>query len=234
MWRQPAARSLAALTFIVSTSPATAGADEVDDQIQEMATRAHADYLTGEYERAADLLMEAYRLRPVPKLLFNAAKTYEKAGITAKAAKYFRLFLSQSESDNPLVPKALRALAGLPGSLARPPPPDEAPGTSSPQSPTPRGRAIAAFGIAGAAAIAGSVFGWMALSIHSEFEEETAISDRLALRDSARRQAVLADISWGLAAAALVTGVVLWPSAPGGAGPDAGLSPTGAFLRATW
>ncbi len=81
--------------------------------------------------------------------------------------------------------------------------------------------------------IAGTAFGLVARSTHDEFQAETALADRQELRDSARRNALLADLSWVLATAAAVTGVLLWPS-DGAEAAAVGASPTGAWLRTTW
>lgn len=237
MRRMPAARPLVALVVLLAS--ASAEADEVDDRIQAMATKAHADYLTGEYERAATLLLDAYRLRPVAKLLFNAAKAYEKAELNAEAAKYYRLFLTQADPASSLVPNAQEALAGLPG-VAPAPPTKRAREPKPRAQPTDRGRAYAAFGLAGAATIAAAAFGALALSTHADLEAEQGLSYRQELRDSAQRQALIADISWVLAAAAGVTGLLLWPGDPSvpGAGEASdtkvSISPLGALLRTTW
>ena len=225
-----------ALIAGLCAAAAPAWADEVDDRIEEIAAKAHADYLTGQYEAAASKLLEAYRLRPVPKLLFNAAKAYEKGEMAAMAAKHYRLFLSQADSSDPLVPKAQEALAGLPGAVPPPPPAEEPPAEHDRVRPSRSGRAKAAFGLAAAAAVAGTAFGLMALSSHGDFESETAITERRELRDAARQQALVADISWVLAAAAGVTGVVLWARAdePDAAAAGVGIGPGGAWLRGRW
>ena len=203
--------------LMVTLTPAWAGevtpawADDVDGRVEALAARAHADYLTGEYERAASLLLDAYRLRPVAKLLFNVAKAYDKGKMVGEAATHYRLFLTQAEPDDPLVPKAQEALAALPSQVP-PAPIDPPPPQPTPTWPSGKGRAVAAVGLTVAAAIAGATFGWLALSKHQEFEDALALRERKQLRQDAQRRALVADISWSLSAAAAVAAMLLWPS----------------------
>ena len=63
-------------------------------------------------------------------------------------------------------------------------------------------------GIAGAAFIAGVVSGSLALSDQSEFDDTGKTDKELA--DRGQTEAIIADVSFGLAAAAAITGIVLF------------------------
>lgn len=237
MWRCLGLRVLVAL--VVSGVSYPCWADDLDRRIEDLAAQAHADYLTGEYELAARRLLQAYGLRPLPKLLFNAAKAYEKAEEQDKAIEQYRLFLTQADLGDTLVVKARQALERLtpedpPREVSEPPPPAPAPSRNA-AGPTPRGRALAAWGLTAAAFGGGVVLGTLALSKHEAFEQATDIGERIELRDAAQRRALLADISWTVAAAAAVAGILLWPdddSAPAEVSLRA--VPTGASVVGRW
>ena len=94
---------------------------------------------------------------------------------------------------------------------------------------------MAAWGLTAAAGVCGVALGALALSKHEAFEQATDIGERIELRDAAQRRALLADISWTVAAAAAVAGVLLWPDdnpGPGDVSVQAG--PAGASLVGRW
>ncbi len=59
---------------------------------------AGQDYYTqGRYNKAIEEFEEAYRLDPRPKLLYNIAQSYEKAGDLPKAAEYLERYLKEDK-----------------------------------------------------------------------------------------------------------------------------------------
>jgi tetratricopeptide (TPR) repeat protein len=51
-------------------------------------------YNAGRFQEAIDLLDEAYRLSPVPVVLYDLARAYEGLGNIEQAARYYRAFLA--------------------------------------------------------------------------------------------------------------------------------------------
>jgi hypothetical protein len=97
--------------------------------------------------------------------------------------------------------------APAPAALPPPPPPAPAP---APPPPEPRSMvpAYVTLGIAGAAAVVGTIFGVQALSAKSDFDK-TPNTDKA---DDTERNALIADMAFGVAITLGVTGVVLLTS----------------------
>ncbi|MFZ4577201.1 MAG: tetratricopeptide repeat protein [Myxococcota bacterium] len=65
------------------------------------AEQAKAKFTSGAYAEAAKLFMQAYAQFPEPTLVFNAARSYQRAGQLAQAMPLFQLYLSLDTFDDP-------------------------------------------------------------------------------------------------------------------------------------
>jgi tetratricopeptide (TPR) repeat protein len=72
-----------------------AGAALADDakDARELFRKGQAHYAVGEYEAAADAYMNAYKLKPDPALLFNAAQACRLGGKLERALTLYRNYL---------------------------------------------------------------------------------------------------------------------------------------------
>ena len=109
MKRLVAAFTLAAWAVVA----APVSAESVDAQVSRLAKESHAKYKAGDYAAAADLLFQAYELKPDPTLLFNVAKTYEKANNVDQAIRFYQRYLDQQDADPKMMRQASRALEKL-------------------------------------------------------------------------------------------------------------------------
>ena len=71
-------------------------AQETIEDARKAVQRAKVHYDLGEFEKAADAYIEAYRLKPVPGVLFNIAQCYRQAGIYDKARHFYRSYLREA------------------------------------------------------------------------------------------------------------------------------------------
>lgn len=106
----PLALVLAALGPVV---PAISQAESVDAQVSRLAKEGHAKYQAGDYAAAADLMLQAYELKPDPLLLFNLARAYEKANNTEQAIRYYQRYLDQEGADPKMMRQANHSLDRL-------------------------------------------------------------------------------------------------------------------------
>ena len=83
---------------LTATTPGPAIARPTPQQeAEDLAARAKAEFKAGQFEQAAKDFMAAYGRTKKAPLVFNAARSYEEAGKTGDAAALFRLYLSISD-----------------------------------------------------------------------------------------------------------------------------------------
>jgi tetratricopeptide (TPR) repeat protein len=124
-------------------------------------------FAEGRYDEAILAFTEAYRMRPIPRLLFNIAQSHRKAGRPKEALEAYEQFLREETQDTTLRTEAEGYLAQVRADLAPPPPPPPPPAAISapaPVRPPPRpplrrrGWFIAVVSVT-AAALAGTAIG---------------------------------------------------------------------------
>lgn len=86
-------------------------AQEADDEFNEIVRQASDAYKNQEdYELAIELLLQAHRIKPVPRLLLNVGKAYGKMGRCDMANAYLRVVLRDPDAapaDKKMVKKEL-------------------------------------------------------------------------------------------------------------------------------
>ncbi len=90
-----AAISLATVSL---SSPAFAQDDaDIIRQVEELSEQGGRRYGEKDYEGAIELFKEAYNLRPVPNLLYNIARCYEKLQDWDQAIEYYEKFIVEPD-----------------------------------------------------------------------------------------------------------------------------------------
>jgi tetratricopeptide (TPR) repeat protein len=124
--------SLLVVCLVVAAGSALADDGE---QAKELFKKAQAHYAVGEYQEAADAYQSAYKLKPDPALLFNAAQALRLAGKLDRALtlyrNYLRFYPDAANADSVLgqiakVEKQIeaeRAAATAPPAVSAPPDP---------------------------------------------------------------------------------------------------------------
>lgn len=207
------------------------------DQAETFFFQALAHYRQARYEAAAVDFQKAFVLTAHRDLLFNVARSRERLGDTTGAIEWYRAYLATTPADETAVIHRIRQLGGDP----TPAPVDlqrisrevnlDSPLASGP-SPDPW--PWVAVGVGALATGAGVYFGLAALDAASNARAADTADETRPLKADAEQSALLADISFGVAAAAVGTAVVLWwladdeASAQGSV--DIGLAPGGGYI----
>ncbi|MBI5608995.1 MAG: hypothetical protein HY902_08945 [Deltaproteobacteria bacterium] len=90
-----------------------------------------------QFERAAQLFMQAYAKSHKPALVFNAARAFQEAGKFGDAAGLFRLYLTISSDPEGIADAKARLQECESQAAAPPPPPPPAVPTAPPPAPAP-------------------------------------------------------------------------------------------------
>ncbi|MBX2811148.1 MAG: hypothetical protein KTR25_05040 [Myxococcales bacterium] len=188
-------------------------------------------YQQGEYLAAAQYFQDAYLISPQPELVYNIARTYEKALLSERSIQEYERFLSLQGTTAKLRAKALDALAALKeerksmlreaqrASTPQPTPTETGISVSkTPTSPIPRPSVNrlpeilfigAGLGVVGT----GAVLGVMALNSASDLQNardnQAPLNEQKALSDNASSQALVSDVLVAVGAASTITGLVL-------------------------
>jgi tetratricopeptide (TPR) repeat protein len=86
------------------------GSSQAESDFARFNKQGEQAYQDGNYAEAAKLLAQAYAIKPVPALLFNIARAYERAGDDEQAIRYYRRYLDAQGTEPETVTKAARAL----------------------------------------------------------------------------------------------------------------------------
>jgi tetratricopeptide (TPR) repeat protein len=98
---------------ILSVSGVGARAERPAKRVERLARQAGLAYRSADYAHAVALLEEAYRVRQVAALLYNAAKAYEKLGLFDEASDRYQRYVKSSDADPRLRSKAERRLVAI-------------------------------------------------------------------------------------------------------------------------
>ncbi len=191
-----------------------AQAQTPDEQMLQLSNEGVALFNAGRYEEAIQRFEQAYGLVPDPNLLFNIARSHEKLGRTNDAITFYERFKTVPGIRDGDRERADRRLEALRAQLRTPVPPA---GTVPPTDPPKKRKRVAEWVLIGAGiagAVAAGVCGGLALDAQSRFTDETRIERKEDLRTEMRSLALGADVSAGIGAAALITGIVLYFTLP--------------------
>ena len=215
-------------------------------QVEALARRARTFYEQGRYDRAVAMYLEAYRKLPAAATLYNVAHIYDrKLDEPDLAADFYRRYIRSPDADPKAVERATKRIGEIKAAqesdtLDLPVPPirvDPTPPPPARPPPGPSGRTTAGWitvAVGGAAVAGGAVMGTFASDKADRFKD-VGESDRQALREDGKSQALIADILFGVGAAAVATGLVLILTDRGDDGGDSlGLAPTDGGATAVW
>lgn len=205
-------------------TPGAATSADVHDRVVELVTQSAEHYEAGRFQRAIDLLSQAFALEASPTIQYNLARAYEGLGDIPRALTAYRLYLelAPEAQDRGAVERRLGVLArqlderealekrATDAESARAEPalaPDPGPGW------VPWG--VAALGVLFVGA--GVAFGVHANALHSEAESADFAADAADTNRSAQTYATLANVSFvtggALTLAGISWGLLSWPAA---------------------
>ncbi|MCA9538437.1 MAG: hypothetical protein KC620_06085 [Myxococcales bacterium] len=231
--RRGVARAAVLSLLLAGTGQAQTG--ETVAQVEELAREARTLYEAGDFGRAVSVYLEAYKLQPTAAVLYNVAVIYDrKLNETDLAADFYRRYIRSPDADPEAVLRATKRLQELKADQEARRAADMATlgNNNDGADPMPNrvdtgirptgtsGQVVAGWSLIGlgAAGLAtGGVFGYLARDAANEFEGTIVLEDKKDLRDTAKSRALIADIAFGVGAAAAVTGVVLLLLDDGGA-----------------
>ena len=111
--RHAALAAAVLLLAVPAVARAKSAAPSARAEVTRLAKLSHQQYQAGDYAAAAQTLLQAYELEPVPALLFNVAKTFEKAGNVEQAMRFYQRYIDAENSDPKLIRQASHALDAL-------------------------------------------------------------------------------------------------------------------------
>ncbi|MCH9685638.1 MAG: tetratricopeptide repeat protein [Deltaproteobacteria bacterium] len=220
-----------------SASATAAPADDNDPEA--LSAEAAQRYQAKDYDGAVELFEKAYELDPQPNYLFNIGRVYEEKGDLENAVVYYQRFVGQSGVDLESRQTATERLKILREAVAQMKAEDETDEPVDETEPVDEGIPVdeetnedaeaaakrkrtlritgySLMGVGGGALIIGAVFGGLASGNANEAADDMFVDRKIALRNTARTQARVADamfITGGILAAG---GLVLVLSTVGG------------------
>ncbi|MFO0663710.1 MAG: hypothetical protein U0174_07155 [Polyangiaceae bacterium] len=216
-----------ALSVMLSSSEARAD-NTVGGQAQELVQAGLAQFTAGSYAEAAATFRKAYAIEPTPRLAFNIARSYERAGSHAQAITFYELYVYSPSTEPDVLTKALDGIERCKKALAdantkpRAETPKASEGSvsqgSALRSASADARASAwrtevttsyiVLGVGAAAlAVGGGVAIW-ANGTASEAKNSRDPVEKPALRDAAQNRAIGADITMAVGLVSSVVGLV--------------------------
>ena len=220
--------------FVLLIVASSAAADPKQDAA-DLAAQSAKHYKRGEFEQAAALLREAYEKFPEPNLLYNLARALEGFGDRVGAIEAYEKYLATGRriEDRGGIERRVATLkAELDEQKRReqaaekakqPPPPPPPVVEVKPVEPAPvpmethsdppakRRSKLPWITIASGAAIAaiGGVFAYRARSNDNKSDDAMSGVDAENFHDKAKRDALAANILFGVGGAVMITGVVI-------------------------
>lgn len=252
-----ACATLAALSVLCASAPVLA--QPSDEAFQRQVDTALEHYNARRYAEAAQAFEAAFEMRNDPELLYNAARSLERGLRRDDAIAMYERFLSLPGSTADLRNRATASVQALRAERdAATRPPDTAGGGSGgaelgagggssggvdDRRPSGRRRSSRArilewvlVGGGGVLIGIGSVFGVIALTENTDFEDEMDVATRRSLAQDIDRNALLADVFIGSGIAAAGIGVILLIAGGGDDDEEASafapiITPTGGGFR---
>ena len=217
--------------------PASAMAPD-QAEVDAVIAQAVEKFQNKEYDEAAVLFEQAYDMSPEPNYLFNIGRVYEEKGDLEKAVEYYGRFVREGEVELGAREVALERLQVLRAVLKETgvevdegldeegtedeedpdvvddptQPPDQPPVDDGKDEKKPNALRISGavlIGVGVATLGTGGAFAGLAVRDNNDLEELDMLEPREEKRDDGKRNALVADIMFGVGAAITVTGVVL-------------------------
>lgn len=214
-------------------TPSTEGRTEAKPaeprSVKTLIDEAFQHYARGEYDAAIEDFEAAYAREPKPEYVFNAARSYEKALRVQEAIAAYERFVNLPGTTAELRSRAFESLGALrreanardravqstepPRSPEQPPRVVSGVQTSAPPPQGPDNTLPWGLVAGGGGLIAvGAVFGGIAAVRASELSEARGVEPvtrQQELADAVERNALVADIMFGVGGAAALTGIIL-------------------------
>ncbi|MGK0361064.1 MAG: tetratricopeptide (TPR) repeat protein [Bradymonadia bacterium] len=232
------------LFLMLSCAPLVAQGQTPDDPVKALAAEGAAHFEAERYCHAVQAYRAAYRLDPLPELLYNVAYIHDRKLNDPDVARvyYQRYVRARGAAD------ALRLIAferldvmQVAGPEALGPTGGRAPGLASagrvaivgdaPGANHARAGAWIALGVGAAATITGATFAVLATHSHSQFEDASDAAARRQLADEGEQRALIGDIGLGVGLAGLAAGGVLYLLSSEDEGLSVGALPTPDGMR---
>lgn len=199
--------------------------DDTVSKVEALAGEAQTLYKAGEFGQAVAKYLEAYKLQPAAAVLYNVAVIYDKKLREVDLAiEYYRRYIASPDADPEAVQRATARLQALKAEkearrqadLSTLPtgaddPPSGVSGTAPPP-PGLSGQSVAGWVLVGTGLVGlagGGVMGFLAGDAADKFSESTDFEDKTDFRDQAESRALVADVLYGVGAAATITGLIL-------------------------
>ena len=195
--------------------------------VERLAERGVELYRAGKHARALKYFLEAYRLDPIPDLLFNIAKVYEAQDEPGLAIEYYQQYVTTEGTRASLRAKAQRRVRALRVEVKRKEEEaraEAARAEAEREAEEERRRRAAAaragsgawrtagwvaLGVGAACLASGATYGYLSRRSQSAFDDASWLQDKRTLRERAERRALIADASFAGAAVAGALGVTL-------------------------
>ncbi len=171
-----------------------------------------SDYRAGRFEKAAVAFQKAHVLTKHRDMLYNVARSRERLGDMLAAVDWYRAYLATKPADQTAVIHRIQQLGGEPTPKAAP--------KLVKSKPTPEGPLVieqgagilpwVALGAGVVAFGAGTAFGMQALDSADSARGAELRSVASGHKDDAESKALIADVAFGVGAAAVGTAVYLW------------------------
>jgi tetratricopeptide (TPR) repeat protein len=218
-----------ALVLLLPASWASGAPTQSRERVVELVTQSQEHYEAGRFQRAIELLTEAYQIEESATILYNLARAYEGLGDSHGALDAYRKYIEQDPkaADRGAIERRIASLeqqleeksalererdaAAQRAAQARRDA-ERAERDRPPPRPAERDPSIVPWIVAGigAAMVGGGVyFGLRARSRHEEAENASLARDSANLNDEAKTFALIANVSF-IAGGALAVGGVSW------------------------
>lgn len=232
-------KSCTPLMLMLLFAPLTVRAQTPDDPVKALAAEGAEHFEAERYCHAVQAYRAAYRLDPLPELLYNIAYIHDRKLNDPEVARvYYQRYVRARGAADALRLiaferlDAMRATAGEPSApVGVRAPARTAPGRvaivgSEADGDGMRAGAWIALGVGAAATITGATFAALATHSHSQFEDATDAAARRQLADEGEQRALIGDIGLGIGLAGLAAGGVLYLLSTDDDGPTVGALPT--------
>jgi tetratricopeptide (TPR) repeat protein len=209
----------------------------------ELTIRAKAAFDRGNFAEAAELLTQAYALKPSPALIYNLGRAYQQGGEKAKAVAAYERYLqseahpsdegavrstvqelrAEIEHEHELLRRAEEAKARADEEArAKAPPP-------AIHRPSPVPWIVAGVGVAGIAT--GGVLGALASARHQSAADDASAGSAQSKQDQARTFATAANVAFVTGGVIAVAAIVWGIADVRASGPTYAFGPAGATIR---